>query len=104
MRIGILVGLGLGFAIASLSGCAPGADETNASPASDAAAPTPLVPEAYAAPPGPVASTASPPAPTMPRPPLIPIAATAPAPEGRVALVPATIFNPYRPHWIVDVH
>jgi len=104
MKIGALVGLGLGVGIASLSGCVPGTGNTDASPPSNAGAPIPLVPAAYAVESPPVALTASPPAPTVSSTRLLPVPAAPPVLEGRVALFPAMIFSPYHPHWMVDIH
>ncbi len=104
MKIGALVGLGVGFGIASLSGCVPGTAHTDASPPSNAAAPIPLVPAAYAVEPPPVALTAPPPAPTVSSTRSLPAPAAAPVLEGRVALFPPMIFSPYHPHWMVDIH
>jgi hypothetical protein len=94
MQVGIVVGLGLGIGITFLSGCAPGA---NVPPA---AAPTPLVPQAYTALSAPVASTASPTAQASVLPPL----AAALAAAGRAVPSPVIKSNQYHPYWVVDVH
>jgi len=104
MRIGALVGLGLGVGIASLSGCVPRNADINAPPAPNAAAPIPLVPAAYAVGTPPVALTAPPPAPTVSSTRLLTVPAAAPVLEGRLALFPPMIFSPYHPHWMVDTH
>ncbi len=75
LALGIVVGLGIGMAL--LSGCAPRATEANEPPA---AAPIPLVPEAYTALSAPVAPTASPAARSR----LSPLTAAAPAVADRV--------------------
>src|SRR5271167_4017656 len=100
MKVGIIVGLGLGIGIAFMSGCAPGAAEANAPPVPPAAAPTPLVPEAYTALPGAVAPAAAPPARTR----LSPAAAPAVALEGRAMPFPTVKSDQYHPYWVVDVH
>ena len=100
MQVGIVVSLGLGIGITFLSGCAPGAAEANAPPVPLAAAPTPLVPEAYTALSAPVASTASPAA----QAPLLPPLAAAPAVAGRAVPSPVIKSNQYHPYWVVDVH
>ena len=105
MKIGIIVGLGLGIGIAVLSGCAP---SDTAATAPSAAAPTPLVPEAYtelaaAAPAAPplIAATAPaaiPPAQTRP----LPVPAPAHSVEGHA--MPSVKSDQYHPYWVVDVH
>jgi hypothetical protein len=96
MPVGIVVGLGLWIGIAFLSGCAPGAAEAKAPPAS---APTPLVPEAYTALSAPVGSTASPAAeaPLAPPPAALSVA-------GRAGSSPAIKSGQYHPYWVVNVH
>jgi hypothetical protein len=94
MQVGIVVGLGLGIGITFLSGCAPGA---NVPPA---AAPIPLVPQAYTALSAPLASTAPPAA----QAPLLPPLAAAPAVAGRGIPSPVVKSNQYHPYWVVDVH
>jgi hypothetical protein len=94
MQVGIVVGLGLGIGISFLSGCAPGAAEANAPLA---AAPTPLVPEAYTALSAPVPSPAAQAPVSLP-----PAAASAVA--GRAVSSPAIKSDQYHPYWVVDVH
>ena len=96
MQVEIVGGLGLWIGIAFLSGCAPGAAEVKSQLAS---APTPLLPEAYAAPSAPVGSTASPVT-------EVPLAAppAALSVAGRAAQSPAIKSDQYHPHWVVDVH
>jgi hypothetical protein len=119
MKIGIVIGLGIGGML--LSGSAPNAAEANAS-VPVAAAPITLVPEAYTAssvsvvsvasrPSAPVVPTASPPSATA-------VAVASPSVETRLLpppvpaiaaeslAVPAPVakFNQYHPHWVVDLH
>ena len=96
MQVGIVVGLGFWIGIAFLSGCAPGAAEVKAQLAS---APTPLLPEAYAALSAPVGSTASPAAeaPLAPPPAALSVA-------GRAVQSLVIKSNQYHPHWVIDVH
>jgi hypothetical protein len=130
MKIGIVVGLGIGGTL--LFGSAPNAAEANAS-VPVAAAPITLVPEAYTAFSVPVVPTASPPSPPVvsiasrPSAPVVPTASPSsavavavqspevetrlippPAPaiaaESRVVPAPVAKFNPYHPHWVVDLH
>ena len=100
MKVGIVVGLGLGIGIAFLSGCAPDAAEANAPPVPPAAAPTPLVPEAYTTLSAPVASTASPAA----QAPLSPPPPAALSVAGGTVPSPGIKSNQYHPYWVVDVH
>jgi hypothetical protein len=116
MKVGMIVGLGLG--IASVSGCTHGVSETNVPLVPDAAAPTPLVPEAYTvlaaavapAPPPPAQNYVLPssaPAPAPPPPTQIHLlAAQAPAPviTARAVPSPAGKSNQYHPYWMVEVH
>jgi hypothetical protein len=83
-------GVFLVFAMAALPGCAPTTElEPNMPPA---AAPQPLLPEAYSASP----------ATAMPAPPSA-IYAAAPAP-GRLGFsFPGMIVNPYHPQWTINV-
>jgi hypothetical protein len=99
MKIRTLVGLCLGIGIASLSGCTQGYPEANAPPG---AAPTPLIPQAYAAPQA-AAPTASPPAPTMAPASSTPISLPPRTPASRAGFSPA-MMHPYHPHWMIDVH
>jgi hypothetical protein len=119
MKIGIVVGLGIGGTL--LFGSAPNAAEANAS-VPVAAAPITLVPEAYTAFSAPVVSIASrPSAPVVPTASpssavavavqspevetrLIPPPASAIAAESRVVPAPIAKFNQYHPHWVVDLH
>ena len=117
MKVGIIVGLGLGIGIALLSGRTPSAAEAIAPPA---AAPTPLVPETYtalSAPAAPAASTAalarlSPPAvaastvsvPAVATPAVTVPAVAAPTITTRAAPSASPKFNQYHPYWVVDVH
>jgi hypothetical protein len=100
MKVGIVVGLGLGMGIAVLSGCEPGAAEANAPLVPPASAPTPLVPESYIALSVPVAATASPAA----QAPLSPTPVAALSVAGPAVPSSAIKSNQYRPHWVVDVH
>ena len=131
MKIGIVVGLGIGGTL--LFGSAPNAAEANASVPVVAAAPITLVPEAYTALSVPVVPTASPPsAPVVsvasrPSAPVVPTASSSsavavavqspevetrlvppPAPaiaaESRIVPAPIAKFNQYHPHWVVDLH
>ena len=96
MQVGIVVGLGLWIGIAFLSGCAPGAAEAKAQPAS---APTPLVPEAYTALSTPVGSAASPAAEAPIAPPRAALSVA-----GRAVQSPAIKSDQYHPYWVIDVH
>ena len=97
MKVATIVGLGLGVGIALLFSRAPSAADATAPPA---AAPTPLVPEAYiAALSAPVGSTASPAA-EAPR--ASPPAALSVAGRAVQSLVIKS--NQSHPHWVVDVH
>jgi hypothetical protein len=108
MKIGIVLGLGIGGML--LSGSAPNAAEANAS-VPVAAAPITLVPEAYTAPSVPVVPVASRPSATA-----VPVASPSvetrlfppPAPaiaaESRAVATPVAKFNQYHPHWVVDLH
>jgi len=106
MKVGMMVGLGL--AIASVSGCAHDVSEASAPLVPDAAAPTPLVPEAYTMLAAAVAPAASPP----PQMRLLPAPVAAPAPPpapgpvvaARAVPSPAGKSNQYHPYWMVDVH
>jgi hypothetical protein len=100
MKVRIVVGLGLGIGITLLSGCALSAAEANAPPVPPAAAPTPLLPEAYTALSAPVGSTASP----VAEAPVPPPPAAASAVAGRAVPSPAIKSNQYHPYWVVDVH
>lgn len=102
MNLGIIVGLSLG--IASVCGCATDVSEANARLVPPAAAPTPLVPEAYTAlaaavapAPPPLAQLRLPPAPAPDPGPALAVATRAVPP-------PASKSNQYHPYWIVDVH
>jgi hypothetical protein len=98
MQVRIVVGFGLGIGITFLSGCAPSVNEANVPPA---AAPTPLVPEAYiAALSAPVLLTAAPAA----QAPLSPTPVAAPSVGGRTVPSSAIKSNQYHPYWVVDVH
>jgi hypothetical protein len=101
MKTRILVGLGFGVGIASLTGCAQGYPEANAPPAAE---PTPLIPQAHTAPLAAAARTASSPVPTMPPALLAPEPAASRSPESRVGLSPAMTLHPYHPYWMIDVH
>jgi hypothetical protein len=100
MKIRILVGLCLAIGTASLSGCAQGYPEANAPPAAE---PTPLIPQAYAAPEAAVPSV-SPSAPAMSPTSLTPMPADPRSLGGRAGSSPAMILHPYHPHWMIDVH
>jgi len=89
MKVGMMVGLGLG--IASVFGCAHDVSEGNTPLVPRAAAPTPLVPEAYTVLAAAVAPAASPPAPAL-------------AVAARAVPSPASNWNQYHPYWMVDVH
>jgi hypothetical protein len=108
MKVGMMVGLGLG--IASVSGCAHDVSEANTPLVPRAAAPTPLVPEAYTVLAAAVAPAASPPAqmrllPTPePEPAPAPAPAAAPVVAARAVPSPAGKWNQYHPYWMVDVH
>jgi hypothetical protein len=93
-------GVFLVLAMTALPGCAPTTElEANAPPA---AAPQPLLPEAYSAPPANVAPATPPTAVAPPAPPYS-IYAVAPAP-GRLGLsFPGMIVNPYHPQWTINV-
>ena len=123
MKVATIVGLGLGVGIALLFSRAPSAADATAPPA---AAPTPLVPEAY------IAALSAPAAPIAPAtaqarlspPPVAALAVPAPAAKGPV--VPAATvalpaakaptapaqaglpsshkFNQYHPNWVIAVH
>ena len=102
MNLGIIAGVGLG--IASICGCATDVSEANAPLVPPAAAPTPLVPEAYTAlaaavapAPPPLAQLRLPPAPA-------PDPAPAPAVAARPVPSPVNKSNQYHPYWVVDVH
>lgn len=97
MKVVIIAGLSLGIGIAFFSGCAPGDVEATAP---SAAAPTPLVPEAYTALAAAVAPAASPLAPTR----ILPTPAAAPALAGRAMPFAAVNSDRYHPYWVVDVH
>ena len=119
MKIGILIGLGIGGTL--LSGSAPDAAEVNAS-VPGVAAPIPLVPEAYTAssvPVPPVASLRSAPVvPAAPQPSATAIAVASPSVGSRLPPLPAPAIaaerraepvsaaksDQYHPHWVVDVH
>jgi hypothetical protein len=89
MKVGVL----LLVAMAELPGCAPMAEVHQSAP--EAAAPQPLLPEAYAATSAAAAPTATPPP--------SPIYAAAPD-RGRLGLgFPTTMFNPYHPQWTINV-
>jgi hypothetical protein len=97
VTLGTIVGLGLGIGIAFVSGCAPvGAEAT----APLAAAPIPLVPEAYTVLPAAVAPATAQPARTR----SLPAPAPALALEGRTMPTIAVKFDQYHPSWVVDVH
>ena len=87
-------------AVAALPGCAPTAEiEPNVPPA---AAPQPLLPEAYSAPPV-TAVPATPPRPVISSAPSSSMYAIALAP-GRPGLsLPGTMLNPYHPQWTINV-
>jgi hypothetical protein len=89
MKAGVL----LLVAMAALPSCAPMAEVDQSAP--QAAAPQPLLPEAYASLPAAAAPIATPPP--------SPIYAVAPA-RGRSGLgFPTTMFNPYHPLWTINV-
>jgi len=100
MKVGMMVGLGLG--IASVFGCAHDVSEGNTPLVPRAAAPTPLVPEAYTVLAAAVAPAASPSAQMR----LLPAPEPAPAPAvtARAVPSPASNWNQYYPYWMVDVH
>jgi len=104
MKVGMMVGLGLG--IASVFGCAHDVSEGNTPLVPRAAAPTPLVPEAYTVLAAAVAPAASPPAQMrlLPAPEPAPAPAPAPAVAARAVPSPASNWNQYHPYWMVDVH
>ena len=130
MKVGIVVGFGLGIGITFLSGPAPIAAEANAPPVS---APTSLVPQSYTALSAPVAptafpaalarlspasavSTASPAAQAGLSPALVastappaaqarsPPPTVAPTVAARASSSPASNLSQYHPHWVVDIH
>jgi hypothetical protein len=117
MKVGIVVGCGLGIGITFLSGSTPFAAEANAPPIS---APTRLVPESYTALSAPVAPTAFPAAqarlsaasavstastaPPAAQTRLLPPPAVVPTVAARTVPSPAIKSNQYHPYWVVDVH
>jgi hypothetical protein len=108
MKVGMMVGLGLG--IASVSGCAHDVSEANAPLVPLATAPTPLVPEAYTALAAAVVPAPPPPAQIRelrapaPAPALAPVPVPAPVITARAVPSPAGKSNQYHPYWMVDVH
>jgi hypothetical protein len=96
MRAGVF----LFVAMAALPGCAPTAQlEPNVPPA---AAPQPLLPEVYSAPPA-MAVPATAPGPGVPPAPPSSIYAVAATRGGPGLSFPGTMFNPYRPQWTIAV-
>lgn len=94
-------GVFLLVAAVGLPGCAPMAEvEANAPPA---AAPQPLLPEGYSAPPTEAVASAAPSRPVISPPQPTPTFAAALAREGPGVPFPGVTFNPYHPHWIIDV-
>jgi hypothetical protein len=89
MKAGVL----LLVATAALPGCAPMAEVDQGAP--QAAAPQPLLPEAYAPPSAVAAPTATPPP--------SPTYAVAPARVRPGRDFPTTMFNPYHPQWTINV-
>jgi len=106
MKVGMMVGLGLG--IASVSGCAHDVSEANAPLVPPATAPTPLVPEAYTALAAAVVPAPPPPAQIRelpaPAPALAAVPVPAPVITARAVPSPAGKSNQYHPYWMVDVH
>jgi hypothetical protein len=103
MKVGMMVGLGLG--IASVSGCAHDVSEANAPLVPLATAPTPLVPEAYTALAAAVVPAPPPPAQIRELPAPAPALAPVPVPAPVItARAPAGKSNQYHPYWMVDVH
>jgi hypothetical protein len=106
MKVGMMVGLGLG--IASVCGCTHVVSEANVPLVPDAAAPTPLVPEAYTALAAAVVPAPPPPAQIRelraPAPALAPVPVPAPVITARAVPSPAGKSNQYHPYWMVDVH
>jgi hypothetical protein len=85
---------------AALCSCAPTAEfEQNAPPA---AAPQPLLPEAYSATPAGMVP-AAPPRPVVSPAPSSSVFAVAPAWGGRSLTFPGPVLNPYHPQWTVNV-
>jgi hypothetical protein len=102
MKVGMMVGLGLG--IASVSGCAHDVSEANAPLVPLATAPTPLVPEAYTALAAAVVPAPRPPAQIRELPARAPVPVPAPVITARAVPSPAGKSNQYHPYWMVDVH
>jgi hypothetical protein len=85
MKVAILVGMGVGLAAAG--GWA--AETPNATPAVQIGGPTPLTPA---------------PAPTRTVAPLVsPAYPSVPASRAYPTRYPMTMFNPYHPHWVIEV-
>lgn len=95
------ISFAVAIGIAALSGCAPGTAETNAAAAPSMAAPTPLVPPAYAGSPAQAAVVAPAPIPAAPPTRLAPAADGGARSSGASSSV--MIFNPYHPYWMVEV-
>jgi hypothetical protein len=122
MKVRMIVGVGL--ALTSVSGCTRVVSEANIPLVPVAAAPTPLVPEAYtvlaaaaipvpapAAQIGELPAPAQAPAPASAPPPaaqihVLPTSAPTPAPlvAARAVPPPASRLDQYHPYWVVEVH
>ena len=85
MKVAIAVGIEFGLAAAGVWA----AEIPNSTPAVEIGLPIPLTPA---------------PAPTRAGTPLVsPVYPSVPAPKAYPRPYPVTVFNPYHPHWVIDV-